>query len=122
MLELATSTSLNYSLKLNASLLLMSVVASSLLQEPEMSINIPSTEEVLQLLSQMKLRNCQNPGGIPIRLIKNISDSAVVILKITFNRCLVNLKGSSKELKMAYLSSINKKGSKNASQNYRGII
>lgn len=77
-------------------------------------------EEVIDTVKYMKNNKAAGPGGMPIELIKNSPIVTVEAIARLFTDCLEGGEVP-EEWKIAYVSSIHKKGSKMKCENYRGI-
>lgn len=75
---------------------------------------------VKEAIKKLKNGKSCGPEGVYAELLKNGTDKLVGALTRMFNEC-INGQRVPKEWKMAYISSIHKKGNKDDCNNYRGI-
>jgi truncated hemoglobin YjbI len=78
-------------------------------------------DEIKRSLKNMKNGKSPGLGGITVELLKNAPEAVLHILRIIFNKCLLDEEEPPREWKLAYLTSIHKKGSKKDCKNYRGM-
>jgi len=64
-------------------------------------------------------KSCE-PGGVYAEMLKHGTDKLITMLTWVINRCLYG-EEVPQQWKVAYISSIHKKGSKEDCSNYRGI-
>lgn len=77
-------------------------------------------EDVCKALRSAKNNKSAGPGGVSIELVKNAPIVVIEALTSIFNKCLRGEEVPS-EWKMAFITSIFKKGDKTVCSNYRGI-
>ena len=79
-----------------------------------------SEERVRKVVREMKNGESCGPEGVYAEMLKHGTDKLITMLTWVINRCL-NGEEAPQPWKVAYISSIHKKGSKEDCSNYRGI-
>ena len=79
-----------------------------------------SEERVRKAVRELKNGKSCGPEGVYAEMLKHGTDKLITMLTWVINRCL-NGEEVPQQWKVAYISSIHKKGSKEDCSNYRGI-
>ena len=79
-----------------------------------------SEERVRKAVRELKNGKSYGPEGVYTEMLKHGTDKLIKMLTWVINRCL-NGEETPQQWKVAYISSIHKKGSKKDCSNYRGI-
>jgi len=79
-----------------------------------------SEERVRKAVRELKNGKSCGPDGVYAEMLKHGTNKLIKMLTWVINRCL-NGKEALQQCKVAYISSIHKKGSKKDCSNYRGI-
>jgi len=79
-----------------------------------------SEERVRKVVRELKNVKSCGPKGVYAEMLKHGTDKLIKMLTWVIDRCL-NGEEAAQQWKVAYISSIHKKGSKKDCSNYRGI-
>ena len=75
---------------------------------------------VMQAIMRTKNGRAEDPGDIPVELVKSGGQKLLAMITILFNK-IINGEKVPEEWKVAIITSIHKKGDKRKCENYRGI-
>jgi len=79
-----------------------------------------SKERVRKAVREPKNGKSCGPEGVYAEMLKHGKDKLIIMLTWVINRC-IKVEETLQQWKVAYISSIHKKGSKKVCSNYRGI-